>query len=120
MQNGFNLLAIYTSNLFGIMIIMTVDFVRMLISRTTALDIKLCLGLLYITMFISYVSFCYSYPYTCTMSARYVFPVFIPLVASYGMMPRTKKGIAEVVTGSLITIFSVLTIVLNFLPYELI
>ena len=103
-----------------IMIIMTVDFVRMLISRTTALDIKLCLGLLYITMFISYVSFCYSYPYTCTMSARYVFPVFIPLVASYGMMPRTKKGIAEVVTGSLITIFSVLTIVLNFLPYELI
>lgn len=103
-----------------IMIIMTVDFIRMLISKKVAFDIKLFLGLLYLTMFVSYVSFCYRNPYTCTMNARYVFPVFIPLVASYGLMPRTKNGLAEVLTGSLICIFSVLTIVLNFLPYEII
>ena len=103
-----------------ITIILTVDFVRMLMSKTVALDLKLCMGLLYLTMFISYVSFCCRYPYTCTMSARYVFPVFIPLLASYGLMPGTKSGVAEVVTGGLISVFALLTVVLYFLPYELI
>lgn len=75
-----------------------------------------CFWLLcYITLFVSYLNFCYNFPHQCTMNFRYMVPtVLFPAVSAGIWMQNTKKMKCLKVLGILTTVYvlvSFLTVV---------
>ncbi len=45
------------------------------VNRRTPVALRALVGVLYLTLLYSYITFCFAYPHTCTMNARYVVPL---------------------------------------------
>ncbi len=75
-------------------------------------------GITFMVMLVSYISFCFAYPYTCTMHIRYIVPL-IPLSAmGLGIVLRTTRHratryIAYALTGAFCSASAVLFIMIG-------
>lgn len=47
---------------------------------------------LFITVFGSYIRFCFSFPHTCTMNVRYAMPLIVTGIISLGVYMQRKQG----------------------------
>ena len=54
-------------------------------------EIKLFFTIMFVTMLASYASFCFSYPYICTMNFRYIIPLLLMPCLSFGCFYNAKK-----------------------------
>ena len=47
---------------------------------------------LFVTVFGSYIRFCFSFPHTCTMNVRYAMPLIVTGIISLGVYMQRKQG----------------------------
>lgn len=86
---------------------------KMMINRAAALPYRMLFAVGYFVLMGSYVTFCFEYPFVCTMNFRYVVITLLYLMASYGVVQMESKREDWLMTG-LIGMYSFLSSVLFF------
>ncbi len=82
-------------------------------------EFKLFSFVLYSTIFISYISFCFTYPHTCTMNIRYATPLIALGAMFIGLFLQKEKGKFEKILARVITALCVSFSVLSTAVYML-
>ena len=102
-----------------ILVLRTVSFIK---DKKVQLSGKILLIGVFAVLLVSFVRFCFQYPYICTMHTRYVFCVFPIMIIAYGVSPKLffeKSAVAVKVERAevcMMILFGILSAVLYMVP----
>ncbi len=119
----FRVIAIVLIWIFAILMIVllarTVSFAK---DRDVQVSAKLLLLGVFAVLMISFVKFCFQYPYICTMHTRYIFMVFPVMVIAYGVSPKlifektSVSATVDKVESCMMLMFGLLSVLLYLVP----
>ena len=106
----------------SLMIFLVLRLISFTVSKKASLQSKLLLLGIFAVLMLSFIKFCFEYPYVCTMNTRYIYCVFPVLITAYGLSPKLifEKSSADTVIEKIeflaLSVFGVLCAVLYMFP----
>ena len=102
-----------------VLILRTISFAK---DGNVRLPVKLLLFGIFAVLILSFVKFCFEYPYICTMHTRYIFCIFPVMLTAYGVSPKLLfEGSSvsmkiERAEACLFMLFGLLSVILYLVP----
>lgn len=102
-------------------VFLIIKVVSFSVNKTINIQTKLLLLGIFAVLAISYISFCFKYPYICTMNTRYIYCIFPIMIIAYGLSPRLKENsslgeLLEKAEFFAISLFGLLSVILYLVP----